>query len=236
MQNKKECPLKLTHESYQLMNKIFSKYSEQHLQDILLNQFAYNCAIRAICLNEPYFYLEEFWDASSYGLNTYEGELCNENRYYRGEEDIISCSHRPSNLFLNYPFVNHEYYKTYGLQIKDRYPPISKPLDKTQKRILKEQLDADIESDAIFVPLTQKEKTYIKKLNGVIPTKANELTKAFYYFDAMEFFNCTQSMTSRTVSTTSTEIYQDGHDHRKIKEYKKVMDSFIFEKKYFKLL
>lgn len=226
-QNKKNCDITIQHQSYQIMNEIFNLYTESHLHNILVNQIAYNCAIRKACIDKSLISDNLMFSDGllKYGLNTFQQMNHYEDAY---KNDIFIPQHTLNNLYLEYPFI----YWSGGDEFDDEewqlekiksYPKVYKPLTKKELEFIYEiQLDGN---NIVLPPIQNIDLKKIPFYDKSISKLSINLTRAFYYFDAIHFYSYTQSMISR-----------DGHDPKTIKDLIKTIEPYILDLEYFNLI
>lgn len=243
-QNIRDCEITLQHPSYIKLYEILKKYEEPHLRDIFLQQVAYNCAIRLVALEFDLSITDpknadclfaSHQNLSQYGLETYNDYICVPNY-----DDAIA-QYDVFWLNLYYPFFDDikSNYSYKELDTFEKYPRVQKPLSKKQREQLLEILQTD-HNEIIVLPLLERERylpVELSKDNDCIPLNALYIVRAFYYFDALEFYGYTQSMIERSPNLSSNKKDNTfGHDNRYVKRYLKVITSYIQEKQYFDLI
>jgi len=242
-QNRRDCEITIQHPSYIKLYAILKKYETPELRDIFLQQVAYNCAIRKVALDfdltiadvkQEGCLFASHQNLSSYGLDSFS-EAGSVPKY-----DGTYLIFNAMKLFFNYPFFE-EYINLYDyIESEDiqRYPKVQKLLSAEQKDILKEMLSSDVDDDLVL-PVFNINDGLPDKLqheNKNITLKALRITRAFYYFDAINFYKYSQSMIARSFSNPDLENGTSGHDARYIKTHLNVLNPYILEKKYFTLI
>lgn len=242
-QIKKDCEINLQHPSYIKLYDILKRYEEPHLRDIFLQQVAYNCAIRAVALDfdlnitdprEAGCLFASHQNLSEYGLETYSHYICVPDY----DEAIAQFDIRFLNLF--YPFFdsiksNHNHEEA---GVFERYPKVQKPLSIYQRKRLLEILTTFPHFD-LALPLLERKELLPYELSegaGHIPLNALFITRAFYYFDAINFYQYTQSMIERSLNFPDRENNASGHDNRYLKRYLKIITTYILQKQYLNLI
>lgn len=244
-QIKKDCEITLQHPSYIKLYDILKRYEEPHLRDIFLQQVAYNCAIRLVALdfdlsiNDPKeegYLFSNHQNLSRYGLDTF-------NDYFvvpDYNDRIVEYDVCWLNLF--YPFFdeikkNHNYNESSEFE---RYPKVQKPLTKKQRELWSEVLATHYNNeDDLVLPILERESNLPDELrqgNEYISYNALHITRAFYYFDAINFYNYTISMIERSKNLPYEKTNNSRHDNRYIKRFLNVITPYILKKEYLNLI
>jgi len=229
-QIKKDCNISIEHPSYVVMERVFNLYKAPYLSSLLAQQIAYNCAIRKVYIDSN---LENpFQDLTRYALNTFDDCKTYINFTNSDLEEILFANHSHNNLYLDYPFIM-EIDKDDTLDVIDSYPNLIKPLNDTQlTQILKMQA-ANIEN--IYIDNTsQVDKNVIPFFSDGANKIAWNLTRAFYYFDCIHFYKCTQSMITRNSYYKDEKVH--FHNNKTVKKLLSVIEPYILYFKYIDLI
>jgi hypothetical protein len=242
-QNRRDCEITIQHPSYIKLYEILKNYEKPELRDIFLQQVAYNCAIRKVAfdfdltitnMKQAGCLLASHQNLSSYGLDSFSevGSI--------PEYDETYLIFNTKKLFFNYPFfekykILYRYLESEDIQ---RFPKVQKLLSAEQKETLKEMLSSDVDDDMVLPVFNINDSlpNELQHQNEKIALSALSITRAFYYFDALNFYDYTQSMISRSFSNPDLENENSGHDARYIKTHLNVLNPYILDKKYFTLI
>jgi hypothetical protein len=259
-QNKKDCQITLQHPSYIKLYEILKRYKEPDLRDIFLQQVAYNCAIRLVALDfmgETDGLIIKLSNLAEYGLDTYSQSIS------VLDHDVSENLYDIDKLILDFPFFDsmkttinnaiaaengkrssqHQTYTSistlYGGY--NRYPMVQKVITPAKKEKLMELLQAEDHGEAFVLPIEslmdQKLPDCLKDDNGnTMKLDALQITQAFYYFDAIKFYEYTKSMISRSLTYPDSDTNQNGHGFPKLITYLKVIEKYILQKSYFDLI
>lgn len=225
-QLRKDCNITINHQSYTQMETIFDLYTEPHLYNILADQIAYNCAIRKACYDKSLISdnIQSKDGLLKYGLNTFEKMDYIQDEL---EDDFFEVSHSADILYLNYPFIyasDGDYEEEWDLDDIKRYPKVYKPFTKKELEYINNLQTAGIQE--ILPPIRNSvNNKKIPFLDKSLSKLSSNLTRAFYFFDAINFYGYTQSMLSRS-----------GHENRTFKNLLNTIEPYILENQYFELI
>lgn len=258
-QNKKDCAIHIQHDSYVRLYKILKQYEAPALRDIFLQQVAYNCAIRKFAydfMGKTDGMNIKLSNLAEYGLDTYSHTIS------LLDYGVSEALYDIDKLILDFPFFDdmkatinsaveaenakrrsqRQMYSSMRTEYElyYRYPIVQKIMTRDEKETLIELLQTEDHGEAFILPTQfQRDQELPDRLTddgNPIKLDALHITQAFYYFDALYFYNYTKSMISRSFTYPDRDEYQNGHGFPKLVTYLDVMNKYILQKSYFDLI